>query len=104
MQNALIAVVKEQDVKRTCSGGADDVGIMLGTKPVHRIHGVESSILQSKITLVAKLPKDGAVGRPIVVVDLDDPIKTSPVTVVPDTSRSVEARKTMCPLGITAKS
>src|SRR4029453_16708374 len=74
IENALISVVEEKNVKRTRRGRADEVGVVLGGKPVDGIDGVGSSRLKRKIALIAELPQDAAIAGAVVVVDLDDPV------------------------------
>ena len=73
LQDALIAIVEQENIQRSCSRGTNDVGVVLRVEPVHGIHGVECSRLQSKITLVAKLPHDVAITSPVAIIDFDNP-------------------------------
>ena len=56
IENALIAVIKQEHVDLAGCGGADDVGVMLGVEPVHGINSVGCAGLKSEVTLEAQLP------------------------------------------------
>ena len=58
LQDALIAVVKQEDVERPGGGGADNVGVVLGAEPIDGIDRVGGSGLKSKVALKAELPKN----------------------------------------------
>ena len=73
INEVLVAIVEHQDVKSASSGGADDIGIVLVGKPIHRVNGICSSRQKRKIALVAELPYDTAITVTVVVIDLHNP-------------------------------
>jgi len=73
IENALIAVIKQEHFDLAGCGGAEDVGVMLGVEPVKWTGGIRRTGQQIKVSLVTKSPHDAAIADTVVVIDFNDP-------------------------------